>query len=69
VDAADADALYSLLETDVVPAFYERDTRGLPRRWTHRVKQAIHTVTPAFAARRMLKEYAEHAYAPAFRKR
>jgi starch phosphorylase len=69
VDAADAEALYSLLETEVVPAFYERDTRALPRRWIHRVKQAIHTVTPAFSARRMLKEYAERAYAPAFRKR
>ena len=69
VDAADADALYALLETEVVPAFYERDTRALPRRWIHRVKHAIHTVTPAFSARRMLKEYAERAYAPAFRKR
>jgi starch phosphorylase len=69
VDAADADALYALLETEVVPAFYERDTRALPRRWIRRVKQAIHTVTPAFSARRMLKEYAERAYAPAFRKR
>jgi starch phosphorylase len=69
VDAADADALYALLETEVVPAFYERDTRALPRRWIHRVKHAIHAVTPAFSARRMLKEYAERAYAPAFRKR
>ena len=69
VDAADADALYALIESEVVPAFYERDTRGLPRRWIHRVKQAIHTVTPAFAARRMVKEYAERAYAPPFRKR
>ncbi len=69
VDAADADALYSLLETDVVPAFYERDTRGLPRRWLAMVKQAILTVTPRFSSRRMLKDYAENAYLPAFRKR
>ena len=66
-DAADAEALYQLLETDVVPAFYERDGRGIPRRWVGMVKQAIHTVTPRFSSRRMLKEYVERAYAPACR--
>ena len=54
-----------LLEDDVVPAFYERDARGLPRRWIAMVKQAILTVTPRFSARRMLKDYVERAYAPA----
>jgi starch phosphorylase len=68
VDAADAEALYTLLETDVVPAFYERDARGVPRRWLSMVKQAILTVTPRFSSRRMLKDYAENAYLPAFRK-
>ncbi len=57
VDAADAEALYALLEDEVVPAFYERDARGLPRRWLAMVKQAIYTVTPRFSARRMLKDY------------
>jgi starch phosphorylase len=65
IDAADADALYALLESEVVPTYYERDARGLPRRWIARVKQAILTVTPRFSSRRMLKDYAECAYAPA----
>ena len=69
VDAADAEALYARLETEVVPAFYERDARGIPRRWLSMVKQAILTVTPRFSSRRMLKDYAEDAYLPAFRKR
>jgi starch phosphorylase len=69
VDAADAESLYTLLENDVIPAFYERDGRGLPRRWVSMVKQAILTVTPRFSSRRMLKDYAEQAYLPAFRKR
>jgi starch phosphorylase len=64
-DAADAEALYRLLEDDVVPAFYDRDASGLPRRWLTLVKQAIFTITPRFSARRMLKEYVERAYAPA----
>ena len=64
-DAADADALYRLLEDDVVPAFYERDAHGVPVRWVQMVKEAIRTVVPRFGARRMGKEYAERLYAPA----
>jgi starch phosphorylase len=65
IDAADAEALYTLLEQEVVPAYYQRDARGLSRRWISMVKQAILTVTPRFSSRRMLKDYAERAYAPA----
>nr|MCU0255773.1 alpha-glucan family phosphorylase [Vicinamibacterales bacterium] len=68
-DAADADALYRLLENEVVPAFYQRDERGLPHRWVRRVKQAIRTVAPRFSSRRMVKEYAERMYLPALRER
>jgi len=64
VDASDADALYRLLEEEVVPAFYDRDSSGIPRRWLAFVKEAIRSVTPRFAARRMVKEYAERMYAP-----
>jgi starch phosphorylase len=65
-DAADAEALYALLEQHVVPAYYQRDARGVPRRWLAMVKQAMVTITPRFSSRRMLKEYVERAYAPAF---
>lgn len=65
VDAADADALYRLLENDVVPRFYDRDARGVPHRWLEVVKQALLTITPRFSTRRMLKQYVERAYAPA----
>jgi starch phosphorylase len=65
VDAADADALYRLLEEDVVPRFYDRDEQGIPTRWLAVVREAIRTVAPRFSARRMVKEYAERMYAPA----
>jgi starch phosphorylase len=65
VDAADAEALYDLLEQHVIPAFYDRDAHGIPRQWTARMKQAMYTITPHFSARRMLKDYVAHAYAPA----
>jgi starch phosphorylase len=64
VDAADATALYRLLEEDVVPCFYDRDGAGVPRRWMAIVKEAIRSVAPRFSARRMVKEYAERMYAP-----
>jgi glycogen phosphorylase len=64
-DAADAESLYQILENEVVPSYYERDARGVPRRWLAAVKQAMLTITPRFSSRRMLKEYVERAYAPA----
>ena len=67
VDAADAEALYQLLEREVVPSFYDRDAQGVPHRWCAVVRQAIMSVTPRFSARRMLKEYADAMYAPAIR--
>jgi starch phosphorylase len=69
VDAADAEALYQLLEREIVPAFYDRDAQGIPRRWLAVVRQAIVTVTPRFSARRMVKQYADEMYGPALRSR
>jgi starch phosphorylase len=69
VDAADAAALYHLLETEVVPTFYDRDAQGVPRRWLSVVRQAMASVTPRFSARRMVKEYADGMYAPVLRPR
>jgi starch phosphorylase len=65
VDAADANALYTLLEQQIVPAFYDRDSSGIPRRWLAVIKESIRTVAPRFCARRMVKEYVERMYAPA----
>jgi starch phosphorylase len=69
VDAADAAALYNLLEQQVVPAFYERDRAGIPHRWLGVVKESIRSVAPRFSARRMVKEYVERMYAPAMSRR
>ncbi|MQA30472.1 MAG: alpha-glucan family phosphorylase [Luteitalea sp.] len=65
VDAADASALYRLLEEEIVPAFYDRDAAGVPARWLTTIKQSIRSVAPRFCARRMVKEYVERMYAPA----
>ena len=63
-DARDADALYGLLEQEVVPAFYDRDADGLPRAWLERIRASMRTLAPAFCAARMLDDYLERIYAP-----
>ena len=64
-DDADADALYRLLEDDVVPRYYDRDARDVPHRWIGLVKEVIRSIVPLFSTRRMLKQYAEQMYLPA----
>jgi starch phosphorylase len=66
-DWADAQAMYDLLEQRLVPAFYERNARGVPHAWMQIVKQSIRTVLPRFSARRMVKEYVRGMYLPAAR--
>jgi starch phosphorylase len=64
-DVQDADDLYRMLETEVVPAFYERDASGLPRRWIARIRSSMAHLAPRFSSARMLQEYVESTYVPA----
>jgi starch phosphorylase len=66
-DWADAQAMYALIEQQIVPTFYHRTTDGVPHRWLRIVKQSIRTVLPRFSARRMVKEYVRTKYVPAVR--
>jgi glycogen phosphorylase len=65
LDAADHEALFTLLEREVVPAFYERDDRGIPTEWLRRMKQAMIVAAKTFTSGRMVKEYTERFYVPA----
>jgi glycogen phosphorylase len=66
-DEVDSQTLYRLLEEEVVPLYYDRDSAGLPRGWVAVMKEAIRTSVAAFGTRRMLKEYVEQMYVPAMR--
>jgi len=61
-DGADAEALYRLLEEEIVPLYYARDRGGVPHGWIRMVKEAIRSVVPVYNTRRMLKEYTEKIY-------
>jgi starch phosphorylase len=63
-DARDADALYGLIEREIVPTFYERDDRGVPRAWVRRIKASLRTIGPAFTSTRMLNDYLARVYSP-----
>jgi starch phosphorylase len=65
-DARDAEALYRILESEVVPLYYERSSSGLPAKWINLMRRTIETVAPVFNARRMVKEYVARLYAPAW---
>jgi starch phosphorylase len=64
LDGADATSLYRILENEVVPAFYERDADGLPRRWIPFMRGALATGLGSFSAERVLAEYVERMYRP-----
>jgi glycogen phosphorylase len=64
-DAKEADALYALLEREVVPQFYEHDSRGIPRAWVARMRQSMARLTPQYSSARTVGEYVERHYEPA----
>jgi glycogen phosphorylase len=64
-DARDAEALFRLLEEQVVPLYYDRDPNGVPRRWLARVKRSIRTLAWRFNADRMVMDYVRNCYLPA----
>jgi starch phosphorylase len=64
-DAAEADALYDLLEREVIPEFYARDEQGIPSAWVARMRESMARLTPRFSANRAVREYTEQHYLPA----
>jgi starch phosphorylase len=64
-DQVEAEALYNLLERDVVPTFFDRDASGLPRLWIDRIKESIETLCHYFNTNRMVAEYTDRFYVSA----
>ncbi|HVX46712.1 MAG TPA: alpha-glucan family phosphorylase [Mycobacteriales bacterium] len=64
-DDLEAAALYELIETQVAPRFYDRDSGGVPRRWVEMVTHTLGSLGPQVPAARMVREYVEQLYLPA----
>lgn len=66
-DRMESSALYDILEREIVPAFYERDERGVPQRWLAKVRESISVLGPRVSAERMVRDYTSELYIPAGR--
>jgi len=66
-DPHDAACIYDLLETEIVPAFYKRDQRGLPSQWVDTMRHALQATLARFTATTMVRRYATDFYLPSMR--
>lgn len=67
-DLADVTSLYSTLEDEIVPLYYDRDRNGVPSLWVERMKESIRTLSPLYSTHRMLIDYTNDMYMPAARR-
>jgi starch phosphorylase len=65
-DKVESEALYDLLEKEIVPAFYDREQDGRPAKWLARMKAELLELCPRFSINRMVREYATEVYFPLF---
>jgi len=63
-DSSDATSMYDLLEHDIVPRFYDRDAKGVPRAWLASIRQSLATLAPTWNVHRMVHEYVDSFYLP-----
>jgi starch phosphorylase len=68
-DWADAQDLYRLLETEIIPAYYDRQGNGFSKRWVELMKESMASTIWQFSTSRMLREYVEQLYLPAAERR
>jgi starch phosphorylase len=64
-DAVEAEALYTLLENEVIPEFYSRDRSGIPVAWVARIRESMACLTTHYSSNRAVRQYTEHYYLPA----
>ena len=62
----DSETIYGILENDMLPLFYQRNTKGLPVAWIQFVKQAIAEIAPQFTTKRMIDDYKQRFYSKLF---
>jgi starch phosphorylase len=67
-DQTDAEAIYEILEKNVIPLYYRVSDDGVPHGWVKLMKESIKSNAPKFSARRMVTEYVDKFYRPALKK-
>jgi glycogen phosphorylase len=64
-DIVEANALYDLIEQEVIPEFYTRDKDGIPTKWINRIRESMAQLTPHFSSNRTVREYTDQHYTAA----
>jgi starch phosphorylase len=64
-DHVESQALYDIIEKQIIPLFYHRTMDNLPREWIARMKNCMRKLAPVFSTNRMVRDYAQRFYVPA----
>ena len=64
----ESNALFDLLEKEIIPLFYSRTADYLPRPWINKMKSAMRVIGPEYNTNRMVRQYAEEMYLPALKR-
>ena len=64
-NTVESQALYDLLEKEIIPLFYDRGSDKMPRGWLKKMKATMRQLAPVYNTNRMVRQYAESYYAPA----
>ncbi len=64
-DEIHARAVYSTLENEIVPLYFDRNEEGIPNEWIRRMRQSLMNLSPQFNCQRMVSEYMSQLYTPA----
>lgn len=64
-DRAEAEALYGILEQQVIPEFYSRDQHGIPGAWVKKMRESMARLAPYYSANRAVRQYTDQHYVPA----
>jgi starch phosphorylase len=64
-DQTDAEAIYRILEEEIIPCYYNVSDEGIPHKWAEVMKECIKSNAARFSSRRMVKEYMEKFYTKA----
>lgn len=66
-DEIESNAIYDLLEREIVPLFYDRGRDGLPRKWIEKMRSSMKNLSSQFNTNRMVREYLERFYLPSIK--
>jgi glucan phosphorylase len=67
-DDLDAEIIYSLIEQEVIPAFFDRNKANVPENWVRMMKNSIASIAPHFLTSRMLNDYNNRFYSKLYQR-